>query len=188
MPFKIPDSFPTPVVQGTFNRYLYGLRLHPQNLANKRFVDCGCGNGIFVAHCLKNGITASAYGIDINLSTLKIETAYRDYFVQGTFQDYLPWDQLDYILFIHSLFYQDYNKHDFVKMLDKMLKQLKPTGEIRIYPLEYITKNAGDRRLHASVIKALKSRHFKFNLVPIEMNHLKSGLRVAELLIIRPKR
>ena len=64
MLFKSSKSFPFPIAQGTFNRYLYSLRLKPQDLIGKRFADCGCGNGVFVTDCLKNNITPFAYGID----------------------------------------------------------------------------------------------------------------------------
>jgi trans-aconitate methyltransferase len=156
-------------------------------LTSKRVADCGCGNGVFVIDCLKNNITTFAYGIDDDLMASKAREAYRNHFVRGTFQDTLPWGQLDYIFFVSSLFYQEFNKRNFVKMIDKLSKQLKPTGEIRIYPLEYITKNTGDRTLYPLVIRSLKSRRYNFKLIPIETNFLKNGLRATELLIIRPK-
>lgn len=169
-------------------RYLYGLQLQPQALLDKRFVDCGCENGSFVEYCLDNGITESAYGIDLEIpkpTSIKNQT----HFVQGNFLELLPWNDLDYIFFVRVLFNDYFNEQEFLELIEKLTTKLKPTGEIRIFPIDIIAENATDRELYPKLLKTLKASHLIYKFIPIEMDLSPNGPRRTEkLLVIQPKK
>ncbi len=166
------------MTESDFERYLKKLKLRESDLRGKRLVDCGCGYGAFVKTCLDIGLTDSVYGIDEYLETMP---GYEDHFKTGDFFDPLPWDKLDYIFFVRSLFYDCFNEKQFAKLIGQLLERLKPAGEIRISPVEHLVGNSTSREVICAIVGVLDSYPCNYTLTPLPTP---SERRTEKLLII----
>jgi len=121
----------------TFKRYLDILDLTEKELKNKKIADLGCENGEFVVECLEKNITREAYGQDIELSGEALEEKYKNNFQSGSFEEKIPFQNLDYIISVGAitLYLNQENAGKIEKMIRNALAAIGERGQIRIGPV-----------------------------------------------------
>jgi cyclopropane fatty-acyl-phospholipid synthase-like methyltransferase len=124
--------------RATFERYLHGLALSPDELKDKVIMDIGSGDGEFVEELTDRGITQEAYGIDVK-DPYEAEK-YSKHFFKDTFEKPLPVKDADYALSVGAIsnFAGYAETEDALKeVLKNALAAIKENGEVRIYPIQH---------------------------------------------------
>ena len=126
--------------RATFDRYVKGLALSPDDLKDKVIMDIGSGDGEFVEELVDRGITKEAYGIDVH-DPQEVEK-YKEHFFRDTFEKPLPVKNADYAVSVGAISnFGAFNetgedKEVLEKLLKNALAAIKETGEVRIYPIQ----------------------------------------------------
>ncbi|MEA3452792.1 MAG: class I SAM-dependent methyltransferase [Patescibacteria group bacterium] len=159
-----------------FERYLKFLDLRKEDLANKKILDLGCGEGDFVKFCLGHAITREVYGLDTGLEPEKLNSGFRKYLLQGNFEEKLPIDELDYIISVSALDAPNSEEvtTNIRKILILALMAININGEIRISPIRKAGIRSGLRTIEFSLKKwmeALENLSIK-NLIDYEIRPL----------------
>lgn len=134
---KVPERSQMEQRRRSFLRYLKGLDLSVEDIKGKRILDLGCGEGEFVKECFDKGISDQVYGLDIELDLKEMEYRYRAHFIDGDFEQKFPMASLDLVVSVGAVEAPSEGKitRNPLKTLKLALDALKPSGEIRIYPM-----------------------------------------------------
>jgi hypothetical protein len=122
--------------KATFERYLRGLAISPDELKGKVVMDIGSGDGEFVEELVDRGITQEAYGIDVR-DPYEVEK-YAKHFFKDSFEKPLPVKDADYAFSVGAIsnFAMYAETEDALKqVLKNALASIKEAGEVRIYPI-----------------------------------------------------
>ncbi|PIS34665.1 MAG: hypothetical protein COT37_01475 [Parcubacteria group bacterium CG08_land_8_20_14_0_20_43_9] len=161
-----------------FQRYLRCLDIEKENLAGKRILDLGCGEGLFVKHCLGQGISGEVYGLDILIEPEKINLGYRQFFLKGDFEEKIPLDDFDYIFSVAAIdaIPSEGDQRKLRRALLSALIALKHDGEIRIFPVRKAPSASGlagidsSRRQWIKLLDELKAKEWiDYELRPIDI-------------------
>lgn len=179
-----------------FQRYLKGLDLEIKNLRRKRILDLGCGEGNFVKECLRRGITDQIYGLDIRLDFREIEKEYQGYFIRSDFEKDLPLSNLDLIISVGALEAREEGSElrKPAQTIKWALGALRPSGEIRIYPIYRVSPAGGPKGIEqaryqwAKVFEELNRQggiEWQLRPVDIWVTGEKPDIWLEEVLIIK---
>ncbi|MBU3964635.1 class I SAM-dependent methyltransferase [Patescibacteria group bacterium] len=179
-----------------FQRYLECLDISKDDLIGKRILDLGCGEGDFIKHCLGQGISKEAYGLDILIEPEEINSGYRQFFLKHDFEKAIPLKDFDYIFSVSAI------DAPYSKEIDGNLREtiilalvaLKHEGEIRIFSVRKAPPSSGltgidfSRKKWIELLDDLKTKNWiNYELRPIDIRVAgnKPDVWLEEVLIIR---
>jgi len=192
---------PTPEerAEKTFNRYLDGLDLKPEDLQGKSILDVGCENGDFVISCLEKGITQQGYGTDQELAGAARNLRYRNNFFHRDFTDSLPVNKLDYVVSVGAIssYLDEENEINAEEAIKGALRAIKKTGEVRIWPIKKFLRGSDmdgikeQELVLARIMENLEKRmEIEWELKPtdIQVSGHDFDLWAVQVLIIKRKK
>jgi len=196
---EVTEETPEEDRENTFNRYMNGLGLSPQQLRGARVLDLGCAQGEFVEYLIRNGITHEVYGIDINLEEFPIAGDIKDHFFAGDFQQDLPVKNFDYIVSVGAVSNAVWAGEEIQKtreIIRQSLMVIKENGEIRISPIQQVTAESqldGIRESYNKWIEILEqmvetdAMEYRIEPRDIKVIGKDDGIVLESVLIIKRK-
>ena len=106
-------------------------------------MDLGTGGGEFVKSLIEKGITAEAYGIDVQVDEASIEDKFKSHITKGNFEEDFPVKNVDYVISVGAVsngVWGGEEVMDIRRIIENSLDSLKEDGEIRIYPIQEAAK------------------------------------------------
>ena len=187
-------------IDRSFNQTLHNLGFKKDDLRDKRVLDLGFGDGIFVRELIKNNITKEAFGLDLNINNDLIKKEFKDHFFQGDFQEEFPVKDVDYVVSNGAVSLGisfEGESMDMEKIIENSLNALKENGEIRISPFfegredsDLEGLKGGKKVWEDFLLRVSKNQNIEFSIEPrdIFVSGKNNDVMLQSVLIIRKKK
>jgi len=161
------EKSPEEELEAVRENYQQSLGLQDSDLFDRRVLDLGCLDGVYIRGLMEGNISKDVYGLDMELQgTARSD---KEHFFTGSFTDKLPVNNLDYVVSVGavSLYFDEENIYLAKSALEHSIHSLNNEGEIRIAPIGKAPEHndlEGLKETERVVLKMMGELEAEFNI------------------------